>query len=116
MASGANHLVVALVGMGLVAVSSLVLWPGRRPDGWIAAESSLALRIIPGEGVQAATERLLTASTERCDLTSVSTARQGAALDLNYRVRLRAGFSPSALVAELHALQGVESVDLKRES
>src|SRR5580693_2494777 len=27
MASGANHLVVGLVGLGLVAVSSLLLWP-----------------------------------------------------------------------------------------
>ena len=30
MASGANHLVVALVGMGIVAAASLVLWPRRR--------------------------------------------------------------------------------------
>jgi Domain of unknown function (DUF4956) len=115
MASGANHLVVALVGMGLVAVASLVLWPRRRSDGWVAAESTLALRITPEEGVQAATELLLAASTERCDLTSVATARQGAALDLSYRIRLRAGCSPSALVAELHGLTGVESVDLRRE-
>ena len=32
MASGANHLVVALVGMGIVAAASLVLWPRRRSD------------------------------------------------------------------------------------
>jgi hypothetical protein len=114
MASGANHLVVALVGMGIVAAASVVLWPRRRLDEWKAAESTLALRIIPEVGVQAATEQLLSVSTERCDLTSVSTARQGAALDLSYRVRLRAGSSPSALVAELHALKGVESVDLRR--
>jgi hypothetical protein len=116
MASGANHLVVALVGMGIVTAASPVLWPRRRFDGWIVAESTLALRIIPEDGVQATTEQLLAASTERCDLTSVSTARQGAALDLSYRVRMRAGSSPSALVAELHALKGVESVDLRRET
>jgi Domain of unknown function (DUF4956) len=116
MASGANHLVVALVGMGIVAAASLVLWPRRRSDGWVAAESTLALRITPDAGVQAATELLLAASTERCDLTSVATARQGAALDLSYRVRLRVGCLPSALVAELHGIKGVESVDLRRES
>jgi Domain of unknown function (DUF4956) len=116
MASGANHLVVAVVGMGVVALASLFLWPRRRHDGWVAGESTLALRITPEQGVQVATEQLLAGSTERCDLTSVSTARQGAALDLNYRIRLRAGYSPSALVAELHALKGVESVDLKREA
>jgi hypothetical protein len=116
MASGANHLVVALVGMGIVIAASPVLWPRRRSDGWVAAESTLALRITPEDGVQAQTELLLAASTERCDLTSVGTARQGAALDLTYRIRLRAGCSPSAFVAELHALTGVESVELKRET
>jgi hypothetical protein len=116
MASGANHLVVALVGMGIVAVASLVLWPRRRSDGWVAVESTLALRISKEEGVQATIELLVAASTERCDLTSVATARQGAALDLSYRIRLRAGYLPSALVAELHRLKGVESVDLRRES
>ena len=77
MASGANHLVVALVGMGIVAAASFVLWPRRQFDGWMAAESTLALRIIPEDGVQAATEQLLASSTERCDLISVNTARQG---------------------------------------
>jgi hypothetical protein len=34
MASGANHLVVALVGMGIATAASPVLWPRRRFDGW----------------------------------------------------------------------------------
>ena len=68
------------------------------------------------DGVKAALEQVLATSADRYDLTSVGTARQGSALDLNYRIRLRAGCSPSALVAELHALTGVESVDLKREA
>jgi hypothetical protein len=116
MASGANHLVVALVGMGIVAMASLVLWPRQRSDGWIAAECTLALRIMKEDGVQASAELVLAASAERFDLASVATARQGAALDLSYRVRLRAGCSPSALVSELHGQKGIESVDLRRES
>ena len=42
-------------------------------------------------------------------------ARQGSALDLTYRVRLRQAVSPSTLVAELKQLGGVESVELRRE-
>jgi hypothetical protein len=115
MASGANHLVVALVGIGIVGVASLFLWPRHRADGWIAGESELSLRVTSADGAQAATEQLLTATTERCDLISVGTARQGTALDLSYRIRLRSGSSPSALVAELNMIKGVESVDLKRQ-
>jgi hypothetical protein len=116
MASGANHLVVALVGMAIVALASLLLWPRRRSESWVVGESTLALRITLDDGVQAATEVLLAAATERFDLSSVATARQGSALDLGYRLRLRRGALPSALVADLHALAGVESVDLRRES
>ena len=80
MASGANHLVVALVGMSMVAVASLVLSPRRRFDAWIAAENSLALRTTPEVVVKIAIEQILASSTDRFDLTSVATARQGAAL------------------------------------
>jgi hypothetical protein len=115
MASGANHLVVALVGLSLVAVVSLLMWPRRFSGGWDVIESSLALRIVPTEGVQSATEQLIANSTERCRLSSIGTARQGSALDLTFRVRLRQGISPSTLVAELKLLAGVESVELRRE-
>ncbi len=116
MAAGANHLVVALVGLAIVVLAALFLWPRQRLDGWVIAESALSLRITPAGEVQSSTEQVLSAATERFDLTSVSTARQGTALDLNYRLRLREGCSPSTLVSELHALDGVESVDLKRET
>jgi Domain of unknown function (DUF4956) len=115
MAAGANHLVVALVGLALVGFISVLMWPRRFSGGWDVTESSLALRIAPGEGVQSATEQLISASTERCRLTSVGTAHKGSALDLTFRVRLRPGFSPSSLVAELKGLAGVESVELRRE-
>ncbi len=115
MAAGANHLVVALVGLSLVGVSSLLLWPRRFSGGWNATESSLALRITPGEGVQSATEQLIADTTERSRLSSVGTAKQGTALDLTFRVRLRHGVSPSAMVAELKLLPGVESVELRRD-
>ena len=64
-----------LVGLGIVGrgVAVPVAAPTAPTDG-IAAESTLALRITPADGVQAATEQLLAASAERCDLTSVGTA------------------------------------------
>src|SRR5688572_8721777 len=34
MASGADHLAVGLVGLGVVGVSSLALWPRRRNGEW----------------------------------------------------------------------------------
>jgi len=115
MASGANHLVVALVGLSLVGGVALFMWPRRFSGGWDATESSLALRIVPSEGVQSSIEQLIAASAERCRLSSLGTARQGSALDLTFRVRLRPGSSPATMVAELKMLAGVESVELRRD-
>jgi hypothetical protein len=44
---------------------------------------------------------------------ATTTARQGAALDLTYAVRLRRGEAAVPLVAELNALDGVQSVELR---
>jgi hypothetical protein len=115
MASGANHLVVGMVGLGIVTAASLVLWPRRRSDGWVVSESTLGLRISAGDSAKSMVDQTLAAATDRCDLRAVSTARQGSAIDLTYSIRLRPGTSPAAIVAELHRLTGVESVDLKRE-
>ncbi len=111
MASGANHLVVGLVGLGIVFAASLVLWP-RRVDNWHGAECTLALRIAASAGARPAAEQLLGTATRQFTLTSVGTARQGASLELAYRVLLRQGCVPADLVMELNALEGVESVGL----
>jgi hypothetical protein len=115
MASGANHLVAALVGLGIVAVASLVLWPRRHSDAWQGTESVLKLKIAVANNVRDGAEQILNASTSRFSLTSISTARRGASLELVYRVRLRPGSSPAGLVTELTTLEGVESVDLSQD-
>jgi hypothetical protein len=114
MASGADHLAVALVGLGVVGVASLALWPRRGNGEWQGAECTLTLRVALAGGIQASADQVLAASTVRRVLVSAATARQGVALDLVYRVRLRPGSAPLALVAELNMLEGVESVDLRR--
>ncbi len=113
MAAGSNHLVVALVGLLVVGVASLGLWPPRRPGAWERI-STLSLRIGLGEGVRTAAEGLLAGAVEQLELTSAATAKQGASLDLTYRVRLRPECSPAGLVTDLKRLDGVESVELKR--
>ena len=44
-----------------------------------------------------------------------ATARQGAAIEVTYEVRLRRDDDALALVAELNALEGVQNVELRRE-
>ncbi len=114
MASGADRLAVGLVGLAVVGVASLALWPRRRPGEWQGVESALTLRVALEGGIQASADQVLAASTVRRVLLSAATARQGVAFDLVYRVRLRPGCAPLTLVAELNMLEGIESVDLRR--
>jgi hypothetical protein len=48
-------------------------------------------------------------------LMATATGRQGAALDLTYRVRFRSGSTPTALVGELNHIEGVHNVELRRQ-
>jgi hypothetical protein len=115
MAAGANHLAVGLVGLVVVGIASLALWPPGRGNGWQGPGVTLSMRVGLADGIRAAAEATLAASAEHYDLVSAGTARQGSSLDLAYRVRLRPGCSPAGLVAELNGLAGVESVQLSRD-
>jgi hypothetical protein len=114
MSAGANHLAVGLVGLAVVVAASPLLWPPGRRDAWLRCDGKLALRVGQSDGSQSAVEDLLARSTFRFDLVEVETARKGASLDLVYHVRLRAGETPSGLIAGLTLLAGVENVGLSR--
>jgi Domain of unknown function (DUF4956) len=114
MAAGANHLAVGLVGLGILSAASIVLWPARRSTGWQRGQNTLSLRIGAAESLKSEVDRILANSMEQFALTAVSTARQGACLDLIYRVRLRPGASPVQLVHELNAITGIENVQLSQ--
>ncbi|AMV37956.1 DUF4956 domain-containing protein [Planctomyces sp. SH-PL62] len=114
MAAGANDLLVALVGLGVVGIASPVLWPRRRDPAWTGAEVDLKLRLAAAQDVREAIERILADVSTRATLVSIETARQGASIDLAYRVRLRRDRSPVQTAAELNQTPGVEAVELRR--
>jgi hypothetical protein len=115
MAAGANQLPVALVGLIILSFVSLLLWPRKSQQGWRGIEAKLSLRVAASGDMKATCESVLALAALRVDLVGVSTARQGAALDLTYRLRMKPDASPAGLVTELNRLEGVENVDLRRD-
>src|SRR5262249_44420225 len=107
MAAGANHLAVGLVGLGVIGVASLALWPPRRPGSGQRPEGTLAFRVGLDESIRLFAEEVLKNATESHELISAATGRQGSVLDLTYRVRLRRETSPAGLVTALNALAGL---------
>lgn len=114
LAVGAGSLAIPLVGIPFVAVSAFLF---RRRDEDIAPPANaftLKLRVGIGHSPDDLLRGLFAKHLEGADLLSVATARQGAAFDLSYAVRLRNAEGALALIAELNGLESVQDVELRR--
>ena len=114
MAVGADHLAVALVGIAVVGFAAFVVHPRRAANQWTDSDSTLSVRIGVGRDPDAITQAAFEKHLARFDLVSGATGRQGAALDLTYKVRLREGAAPTELINELNRVEGVQGVELQR--
>jgi hypothetical protein len=112
MAVGASNFMVA--GSGLITVG-FAAWL-YRPKNSGATEGRVAginVRLGLGHNPQTAVGPALDRAADRVDLTSVGTSKRGSSIDYAYRVRLRSGVDPAALIQEINRLDGVQAVRLK---
>jgi hypothetical protein len=101
--------------LGIIVMGAAAMIIKQRTGiGWIERENTLGVRISLGLDA----EKLLASHFDKCvadhEVISVSTAKQGAALDYVYRVRMNPGFDPGAFVKELNQIEGVQNVELRR--
>lgn len=115
MAVGAGYLWIALISMAFITLASLALRPlsMRSSDG--AAGLLLTLRVGLGGDPEAVLRELFAKHLASYRLRASATARQGAALDLTYNVRLRNELDAVALVRDLNRCEGVQNVELRGE-
>jgi len=113
MAIGGGHLQVALAGLAVGGLAAAVIRPRTPPAEAQLPEWNLTLRVVLGKDL-AVLEPVFAQRLLSVLATGTSTGRQGAALDLTYRVRLNPATSPALLVADLNQLEGVQSVELVR--
>lgn len=113
MAVGAGFLKVALVGLPFAAAAAFLFRP---PNSALPGPSdfTLALRVGTGHDPEALVREPFGKHLERWRLVAMGTARQGAALDLSYAVRLRCEGAAATFVAELNGLEGVQGVELRQ--
>lgn len=115
MAAGASDLWVAGIGSGVVGLAALVLAKRRAATGPDAdASFRLTLRCGIGQDSESMAGAIFSEHVLARELVSITTARQGASLDLLYDVRLRPGASAEALVRSLNRAEGVQSVEIRR--
>jgi hypothetical protein len=115
MAVGAQNLVVALAGLVIVGLTVFAMKPRRTSR---AEESffQVTLRIGLGHDVEALVGSTLDAHLLRRQLVSIGTVKQGMSVEVAYNGALPPERQPEALVKALNRLEGVQSVDLARQS
>ena len=116
MAVGTNNFVVAVIGILIVAVAAFTLLRRAKSSGEAAEITpEFSLKVIVGLGMDLDT--LSSAAEKHIEsmrLQSFRTARQGAAYEGEYIVRLRQGSSVADVVRVLNHLEGVQNVAMER--
>ena len=114
MAIGANHWLVA--GLGTVFVGTAAIAVRYRPaaSNWFSGESTLQVRVGIGRDPNAILSETLDRMLSKHELVAGSTGRQGTALDLTYKIRVREGKSPQELLDALNKVDGVQSVEIRQ--
>lgn len=116
MAAGAGVLLAPLLSLPLVGAVAIALSRANRGSANGAlSESTLTIRLGLGRDPETVLGGVLSRRLESYRLQSVATARQGAALDLQYHIRLRSSADMAVLVAELNQVEGVQSVEIRQE-
>ena len=116
MAAGTSNFVAAVIGIGIVGVAAFIA-KQRVISSFEPAEITpeFSLKVIVGLGMNL--DMLSSAAGSHIEsrrLQAFRTARQGAALEAEYIVRLRPGSSIADVVRTLNHLDGVQSVEVER--
>jgi hypothetical protein len=118
MAAGAGVWEVAAVGIPLIGVMAwgLRAWGGNG-NGTAAQPATplppgrLVVRLGIGSDPNGPLAETLRKHTTECRMVALATARQGAALDLTYAVRLQEGVTAVELTGNLNRVEGVQGVE-----
>ena len=114
MAVGANHPSVALSGILIVGLASWVMT--RRYSVREPVTHLLQVRVGLGQDVESVLDSAVGSHVHNRRLLSMTTAKQGMAIEAIYRVELRTEQSAGELVKALNRIEGVQSVSLNRET
>lgn len=115
MAVGAQNVWVAV--MGLAVVGCVAAFLKRRAGEAADAQPAflLNLRVAIGHEMEPLL-KIVDEFVQGRDLLSISTTKQGVALDMRYETRLRPHASPNELVKALNRMEGVQGVEFQRRN
>jgi hypothetical protein len=115
MAVGAGYALLAAMGIPVVALAAAVMARLDRPRA-AGRPATLTVRFGLGYDPSELVTPVLIKHLDDVRLVAAGTARQGAALEATYSVRLRGTGSAFPLVAELNRIEGVQGIELREQT
>jgi hypothetical protein len=114
MAVGAGYPTVALIGIPFAAIAAFFFRPAGVTSRSESHDFTLTVRVGVGHNPDDLLRTPFGKHLEQFRLVAAVTARQGAAVDVTYAVRLRKEDETLQLVTELNGLEGVQTVEIRR--
>ena len=115
MAVGLGHIEVAMVGLAVVTLACGIAMSRRAAANGAAPYWRLRMRLGAGYTPDALLAEPCGRYFDASHMTSAASSRQGAALDVEYRVQLRHDSDPAAIITDLNLTDGVQSAELRRD-
>lgn len=115
MAAGAGFFMTPFLSLPFVLTAAWMFDASRGSVDHKGLAFEVKLRIEKKSNAAESVASILHAHSKRCSLRGVSSPKNGAALEHVYAIRLGREPSPLALVELLSAVEGVQSVELKRD-
>lgn len=113
MSAGAGQLLVPLIGLPTVGLTAIAL--SRLQSESDALKAMLTVRIGLGRDPEQLLHPVFSNLFTSFQLYSASTTKQGAAIELQYAVKLNSVASISDAVIRLNQTDGIQSIELKTE-
>ncbi len=115
MAVGADQLTVAIVGTAVTGLAAFIVRPRYNLGQDLSRGAKLQIRLGAGRDPEVVFKDVFAKSLCKLEFVAGSTSKQGASLDLTYRVYLKSDIPPTNLINQLNLIEGVQSVELGRE-
>jgi uncharacterized membrane protein YhiD involved in acid resistance len=114
MAAGVGSWQVALIGLPVMAFAAILLRIVPVMVSAPQADWTLQIRVSTGSGGETPWDAVFAKHCDQAQLVSTATARQGAAVDLTYKLRMKAKVAPMQLLNEINRIEGIQNVEMKR--
>ncbi len=115
MATGSGQTVVALCGLLAIGIAAFLFRDRSAVSAASSREMILSVKLVWSAELETLVVGMLTRLNKDVEPLSAGTIRQGAGMELTYRLVLLRTTTLTQLVSELSRLEGVQAVELKKD-